>query len=784
MGSGSSAMRYEVGDESEKHAADSAIFLGVDPRGKPCYARKGSGLMQAMQYLAWHHVLEDETRTTLELPPASRAEIAEALFHAVGMEVQTLGAPALSPTELESALLASTEIWGAIRRAASDLGTQATTLARLASHARREIAMLASFADSGDDFAEFNAYELLEEIGSGSFGRVVKCRKRDAGDDAPTYACKIIAKNQASEQHMRHLQIEMATLSAVRNHSRIVQLLETFDTATHLYIITEIYTGGDLNDRVREMQNVANRVYTEREAAEVLLNALDAVDYLHTVQNILHRDIKAENFLLRTKFSDTDVVLTDFGLASLSQIGAHETVGTLMYMAPEVPSGVYNAMTDVWSLGVMTYFLLSANFPFHFATQAGVKRMAQRGRYPLNFERPEFTAEGLSESAKAFMETMIDGDWRCRPSAAEARMHPWFEEALGLKDPAALKEHLAALKEHTDKIDVERIVNKIHRFVRMNPVLQQVLYSFAAHEKERGGDAPGQSVSHGRSRRFASKADEGRAALAMAAELRSLRAFFAHADADDTGRVSVEQWNAAATLPTLSAEMQGALVSPGGTEIEYQRFVAASVSTRYVFYHQDLFKDAFLEFTGGREELTPDCVVERCGVDAAVAAEWVRVMDLSGSDSVTFAEFYAFASAQFNNAHTISAMVPEFLYAEPEAATAPAALAPPPPTAECFPCTVCGGVGSEHEAWCPNCSFSPKRGSSSLRKASSIRLSPNARLDRSPAPFDRAEDLRQREREAKLAELKRLLGDPALLEVLNDKGDASTKAAELLAVLQ
>ena len=157
--------------------------------------------------------------------------------------------------------------------------------------------MLASFADSGDDFAEFNAYELLEEIGSGSFGRVVKCRKRDAGDDAPTYACKIIAKNQASEQHMRHLQIEMATLSAVRNHSRIVQLLETFDTATHLYIITEIYTGGDLNDRVREMQNVANRVYTEREAAEVLLNALDAVDYLHTVQNILHRDIKAENFL-------------------------------------------------------------------------------------------------------------------------------------------------------------------------------------------------------------------------------------------------------------------------------------------------------------------------------------------------------------------------------------------------------------------------------------------------------------------------------------------------------
>ena len=264
------------------------------------------------------------------------------------------------------------------------------------------------------------------------------------------------------------------------------------------------------------------------------------------------------------------------------------------------------------------------------------------------------------------------------------------------------------------------------------PVLQQVLYSFAAHEKERGGDAPGQSVSHGRSRRFASKAEEGRAALAMAAELRSLRAFFAHADADDTGRVSVAQWNAAATLPTLSAEMQGALVSPGGTEIEYQRFVAASVSTRYVFYHQDLFKDAFLEFTGGREELTPDCVVERCGVDAAVAAEWVRVMDLSGSDSVTFAEFYAFASAQFNNAHTISAMVPEFLYAEPEAATAPAALAPPPPTAECFPCTVCGGVGSEHEAWCPTCSFSPKRGSSSLRKASSIRLSPNARLDRSP----------------------------------------------------
>ena len=86
---------------------------------------------------------------------------------------------------------------------------------------------------------------------------------------------------------------------------------------------------------------------------------------------------------MRTKFSDTDVVLTDFGLASLSQIGAHETVGTLMYMAPEVPSGVYNAMTDVWSLGVMTYFLLCGNVPFFFNSELGVRRMFSRGRYPL-----------------------------------------------------------------------------------------------------------------------------------------------------------------------------------------------------------------------------------------------------------------------------------------------------------------------------------------------------------------------------------------------------------------
>ena len=81
-----------IADGSEKHAAadsSSAIFLGVDQNGTRCFVRRGGGLLQAMQFLARHNALDDETRSTLDLPTASRVEIAEALGRPVFLSLTT-----------------------------------------------------------------------------------------------------------------------------------------------------------------------------------------------------------------------------------------------------------------------------------------------------------------------------------------------------------------------------------------------------------------------------------------------------------------------------------------------------------------------------------------------------------------------------------------------------------------------------------------------------------------------------------------------------------------------
>ena len=87
--------------------------------------------------------------------------------------------------------------------------------------------------------------------------------------------------------------------------------------------------------------------------------------HLHDL-NIAHRDFKPENILFTA--DDSDIKLIDFGISKMlkgnSQI-MKETIGTAWYVAPEVFDGAYDKRCDLWSIGVVTYVLLSGNLPFN-----------------------------------------------------------------------------------------------------------------------------------------------------------------------------------------------------------------------------------------------------------------------------------------------------------------------------------------------------------------------------------------------------------------------------------
>ena len=169
-------------------------------------------------------------------------------------------------------------------------------------------------------------YELREELGSGSIGKVYRAIERKT-DEA--YAAKIISTRQFALERSFSAQDLLQEARMLRNvsHPAIVSIRDAYRGETFLAIIMQLVEGGDLFDRILKRKR-----YPENDARDVMSHLLSAVAYLHA-RGIAHRDIKPENILLRTKISDVDVLLTDFGLAKgkavRNEYSDHETILTI-----------------------------------------------------------------------------------------------------------------------------------------------------------------------------------------------------------------------------------------------------------------------------------------------------------------------------------------------------------------------------------------------------------------------------------------------------------------------
>ena len=101
--------------------------------------------------------------------------------------------------------------------------------------------------------------------------------------------------------------------------------------------------------------------YSERQSAQIVGKILSAILYMHE-KNITHRDLKFENIMFENDSPNAEIKVIDFGLSkkyrAQNEIMTHR-VGTIYTMAPEVINGKYTSKADLWSVGVITYMLLS-----------------------------------------------------------------------------------------------------------------------------------------------------------------------------------------------------------------------------------------------------------------------------------------------------------------------------------------------------------------------------------------------------------------------------------------
>ena len=200
-----------------------------------------------------------------------------------------------------------------------------------------------------------NIYVLGDLIGKGSFGKVYKVMHNDTKQ---LRAMKMVFKKKPEEASF--VEREIAFLSRL-DHPNIIKVYEYFDANSSFHIIQELAYGGELFDKINEIQS-----FNEANAAYIIEQILSAVCYIHS-KNIVHRDLKPENILLENRSKeDYFIKLIDFGTACTFNKKDKLTlrIGTSYYMAPEVIKKSYNEKCDIWSCVVILYILLVGYPPF------------------------------------------------------------------------------------------------------------------------------------------------------------------------------------------------------------------------------------------------------------------------------------------------------------------------------------------------------------------------------------------------------------------------------------
>uniref|UniRef100_A0A665W986 Calcium/calmodulin-dependent protein kinase type 1-like n=1 Tax=Echeneis naucrates TaxID=173247 RepID=A0A665W986_ECHNA len=230
-------------------------------------------------------------------------------------------------------------------------------------------------------------------------------------------AIKCIPK-KALEGKENSIENEIAVLHKIK-HGNIVSLEEIFESKSHLYLVMQLVSGGELFDRIIE-----KGFYTEKDASKLIQQILDAVKYLHDM-GIVHRDLKPENLLYYSMDEDSKIMISDFGLSKIEDSASvmSTACGTPGYVAPEVlAQKPYSKAVDCWSIGVIAYILLCGYPPFYDDNDAKLFEQILKAEY--EFDSPYW--DDISDSAKDFIVHLMEKDPNTRFTCEQALQHPWI----------------------------------------------------------------------------------------------------------------------------------------------------------------------------------------------------------------------------------------------------------------------------------------------------------------------------------------------------------------------
>ena len=222
-------------------------------------------------------------------------------------------------------------------------------------------------------------YKVLQQLGEGSFGKAFLCEKDSDGSLCVIKQILIEGMNEKEKADV----LNESNILAKLDHPNIIKFYDVFESKKpkHMInIVTEYADGGDLSEKIKERKN-KNGNFTESEILDYFTQICLAIRHIHE-KKIIHRDLKSGNiFLMKNGF----VKLGDFGIAKNFQRTidkAKTMVGTPYYLSPEIiESKPYDSKSDIWSLGVLLYEMMTFKMPFNANSLASLIIKITRGNY-------------------------------------------------------------------------------------------------------------------------------------------------------------------------------------------------------------------------------------------------------------------------------------------------------------------------------------------------------------------------------------------------------------------
>ncbi|KAJ7338475.1 hypothetical protein JRQ81_012358 [Phrynocephalus forsythii] len=254
-----------------------------------------------------------------------------------------------------------------------------------------------------------------EVLGGGRFGQVHKCEEKATG---LKLAAKIIKARGAKEKD--EVKNEITVMNQL-DHVNLIQLYDAFESKNDIILVMEYVEGGELFDRIID----ENCNLTEMDTILFTKQICEGIQHMHQMY-ILHLDLKPENILCVNRQAN-QIKIIDFGLARRYKPREKLKVnfGTPEFLAPEVVNYDYVSFpTDMWSVGVIAYMLLSGLSPFLGDDDNETLNNILACKW--DFDDEEFA--DVSEESKDFISKLLIKEKGWRISATAALKHPWLSD--------------------------------------------------------------------------------------------------------------------------------------------------------------------------------------------------------------------------------------------------------------------------------------------------------------------------------------------------------------------